>query len=943
MKRLKSYIRTKCVWNSGLRIAGLLLFGITSLMPIYAFGDNLSVRPIHIAQAPGTPAPATPGATPAPTPSAVQGTEHASNSDHGSSDNMVTMDFRNADIANVLKFFALATNWQIVPDPGLTGTVTIISPKQLTIDQAFEVLQSTLEVRGFSGQLQKHGDTTILQIVPLARAVQSTPLLKTSPTKPSDVQNQVITQVIPIQNVDATTLSKELTPLMSVGASIVASSGTNALIVTDIATNVQRISDLVGLLDQTASNDQFKMFALANADATTVASTLTDLFKQLSNRGIAQPAAPGQPQPPQGRPGAPQNAATANRGAIVAVADARTNSVLVVASKDNMQKAEDIIKKLDNPDALAQSTKMVKLKYADAQQTADTINSVITSSSSSSSQQNFGGSPFAMRVFGRFFGQQNNQNNQQSDIFSKVVADQRTNSLIITATPERMARIDTLISQLDVDVPIEVTTDVIQLQNTQANDIATALGSALGMSNTQNYNRGNTSSQNISLFGNQNSNSNSRINRNNGRSVPLTRAAAIPGMGYNPSTGLPVSANDPAGIPGTLTDQGFVPDSQSAADPQGVTRQYNPYQNRANNNSSTSSGAVTYGLGQGGRYTGLLQLPNNVTVIPEPNTNTLLVNGTPAEIQAIKEIVAKLDVAPQQVLIEVIIAEASLDATQKLGFQFDGSGIGRLLGKPITEHGSSSMSINGGTVAANIASPISPGFQYGIQALNGSFDALLQALKTDNNVKIISTPKIFTSNNQEANIQITTNVPYVTSSYSGLLNSGGSNVSYGFLPVGVELDVTPKITRSGLVTIDVVASDSELLGFTTLSSGLNSAGQLATIQAPETAQRSTDTSVVCKDNEMVALGGLMSNSKTIQTNKVPLLGDLPFIGNLFRNTTTTTSKSELMIFMVPHVVQSDSQIHDLLNKQSQGLTKTFPEIKKMAPNSFPETPPTNKK
>src|SRR5687767_7001977 len=96
---------------------------------------------------------------------------------------MISMDFRGADINNVLKFFAMATGWQIVPDPGLSGPVTIVSPRQLTTDQAFEVLQSVLEVRGFSGQLEQRGKTptsngtTVPKIVPLDRAVQSTRLL----------------------------------------------------------------------------------------------------------------------------------------------------------------------------------------------------------------------------------------------------------------------------------------------------------------------------------------------------------------------------------------------------------------------------------------------------------------------------------------------------------------------------------------------------------------------------------------------------------------------------------------------------------------------------------------------------------------------------------------------------------------------------------------------
>ena len=114
------------------------------------------------------------------------------------------MDFRGADVANVLKFFSMATGWQIIPDPLLQGQVTIISPKQLTIDQAFEVLQATLAIRGFTGQLEKHGPTTILKIIQFDAAVKGASTFNPDNSKltADELKNQVITQVIPIENVD---------------------------------------------------------------------------------------------------------------------------------------------------------------------------------------------------------------------------------------------------------------------------------------------------------------------------------------------------------------------------------------------------------------------------------------------------------------------------------------------------------------------------------------------------------------------------------------------------------------------------------------------------------------------------------------------------------------------------------------------------------------------
>src|SRR5262249_23877 len=150
----------------------------------------------------------------------------------------------------------------------------------------------------------------------------------------------------------------------------------------------------------------------------------------------------------------------------------------------------------------------------------------------------------------------------------------------------------------------------------------------------------------------------------------------------------------------------------------------------------------------------------------------------------------------------------------KLRFQFDTKGVGKIFGYSFNGSGSSNFPLTDGnnSTSANIASQLVPGAQAGLQSLGGRFNALVQALPTDNNVRILSTPKVFTSNNQEAEIDITTNVPYVTNAFTGALTVG-SNVTYDFLPVGVTLDVTPRITADGRVTIDVYAQASELLGF----------------------------------------------------------------------------------------------------------------------------------
>jgi len=880
----------------------------------------------------------------------------------------ITMDFRGSDIQNVLKFFAMATNWQIVPDPTLTGPVTIISPKPLTIDQAFQVLQSTLEIRGFSGQLEKRGDTTILRIVPFDRAVQTGNNVlgtdekgnATGPLTPDQLKNlkgQVITQVIPVENVDAAALARELKELTNKGASLVASTGTNALIVTDTASNVQRISELVRMLDKAASSSQIQIFALQHSDATDVTNVINNLFGQVYGRGRGggrgPNGQPGQPQPvPQpGQPGQPGAVPEQNRGAILATPDTRTNSVIVVASEDNIRKVADLIQRLDDPAASALDTKIVKMQYADALDIADTINSILSNSTVPSTGNNRAAS-FQSRVFGGAgFGGFGGGGQQaggvtSTDPFAKVVGNARTNSLIVTATKEKMEKIDELIRELDVPVAIESTTFVIPLKNAQAQDIATILGQAFGTSNT-----GGGFGGGVNIFGGFGGNNNNQrrsgiqgagsINRRTGSGTGTTG-----GFGRSVQMSPSSSIDDPAGVPGTLTPDGqFVPAAaalQQAA--QSRAAQFFPGGGGFGGFGRGGGGQMQtpmYGRGSNGQYANLSQLRQNVGVVADPATNSLVITTTPDNLPILKQIIESLDVIPRQVMIEVIIAEASLDTSQKLGVQFDAQGVGKILGSAGTQTTNSNFPLgSSGSALSNINGPLNPGIQFGVSALSGRYHALIQALATDSRVRILSTPKVFTSNNQTGLIDVTTSVPYVTGATQNSLISTGTNITTSFLDVGIQLQVTPRIARDGLVTIDVVTSASELLSFDTLTASLDANGRPQTIVAPRTSQRDTDTEVTVRDGEVVVLGGLMRDNITTTVNKVPLLGDIPIIGHLFRSTSHDKQKTELMVFLIPHVVDNDATNRKMVDEQSKNIRKAFPDLEKDHPALKPTTPGT---
>ena len=854
---------------------------------------------------------------------------------------MITFNYIGSDIVNVLKFYSQASGLTIAADPSLSGQVTIINPKQVTIDDAFKILQSVLAVRGFTAV--QNGN--VLSIVPFELARTSTSILNPGVNEEGetkvDSRNQFMTQVIPLENVDADSLSRELAPLISKGASLIGSNGSNALILTDNASNVQKFLLMVEALDKKSNQTELKTYPLRRAEASAIADIINNLYKQITTRGRGGQPQPGQqfqpPQPGQPQPGGP------SRPAVVAVADIRTNSVIVVASSDTQDRiATDIISRLDDDDTNTLTTKIVKIKYADAVQVANLVSNVLTNSHAGSAAGGQSGQSFQQRAFGGFDpfgggGQQQQPTASSADPFGKVIADPRTNSILITASTDRMKLIENLIEQLDRDVPVEPTTFVFPLKNAQADDVAYALGQAFGTSNSNNSN---SSYYNFGGGGNGNGSSKRQpIQRRlsaTSNTNPFGRSAARRGLPPGPPNAPgndgtnAVSGSDPGaaeGVAGVMTADGFVPaEDVNGTDANGnkkPTRQfgryYGGYGYGNNTRSLGQSGGPQFGRGREGGYANLLQLQNNVFVTASPNGDNLIVTTTPDNYEAVRQIIESLDVVARQVLIEVVVAEVTLDTDQKLGFSLSGA-LKNLIGGSNTANGQINLQSPGSSSSFD---PLAAGTQFVLSSSN--YTALLQAISADSKVKVLATPRVFTSNNQQAEIDIVTKIPYITGQTSGGFSSlVSTNVEY--LPVGFQLTVTPRITRQGLVTIDVLQDATDLLRYQTLGVGANANPY------PVTNDRTTDTSVTIQDGETVVIGGLIRDNRTLNTNKIPILGDIPILGQFFRSRELTRSKTELMIFMTPHVVNSVAEARELTRNQAMPLVKQIPDLGKQHPN-----------
>jgi general secretion pathway protein D len=260
-------------------------------------------------------------------------------------------------------------------------------------------------------------------------------------------------------------------------------------------------------------------------------------------------------------------------------------------------------------------------------------------------------------------------------------------------------------------------------------------------------------------------------------------------------------------------------------------------------------------------------------------------------------VIDKIDRVAEQVMIETIIVEANLDKTTKLGVEWNFLRKGIFNSSKASDSGSQGFGLQS-------ASPALEGLTYTIG--NGAYKAFVNALQTDTRFKVLDTPRIFTSNNVKAVINVSQKIPYITSQQTGIV--GGLISNYQFQDVGVVLTVTPRITSSGQVTMDVDQSADDLQGFTSFN-------------APIINHRQATTTVSINNGETIILGGIIRNTLTQTENKIPILGDIPFFGNLFKSSSRTAGQTELMVFLTPHIVRSNADAQKLREASSKEMSK----------------------
>ena len=311
-------------------------------------------------------------------------------------------------------------------------------------------------------------------------------------------------------------------------------------------------------------------------------------------------------------------------------------------------------------------------------------------------------------------------------------------------------------------------------------------------------------------------------------------------------------------------------------------------------------------------------LEGTVTIAADKSTNSLIIVGSPIDYETIRDVVQKLDIRRRQVYVEAAIIEMSLAKQRELGFEFQAM-------NPINQN---SVTAFGGTNFGNIGN-VAVGGPAGLANVNGltvgavkgtftfkgieflNIGALLHALQTDGDVNVLSTPNILTTDNQKAEIMVGENIPFVTGQSQSTATGGGSILTtIERKDVGITLKLTPQITSDDNVKLEIYQEISAV----TETAGLN-----PNVVGPSTSKRSASTTVVVKDRETMVIGGLIRDNVTSATMKVPLLGDIPLLGWLFKYKTSKVEKTNLMIFITPYVIKSEAEAAELTRKKGEAM------------------------
>jgi type II secretion system protein D len=293
-------------------------------------------------------------------------------------------------------------------------------------------------------------------------------------------------------------------------------------------------------------------------------------------------------------------------------------------------------------------------------------------------------------------------------------------------------------------------------------------------------------------------------------------------------------------------------------------------------------------------------------IIADKNTNSIIVKALPADYLSIKTIIATLDATPQQVLIEAVIARVELVDNLAYGVEYffrkDGGA---------SEGGKISLTPAG--VASGTTDAILGGTKF--FSLNRDMDTIVSLIADETETEILSSPHLLVRDEQTASIQVGASEPIRTGSTTG--SGGVTTAQIEYRDIGTILTITPRIGENDMITLDIRQELSNIVPTT----------EDPLIDSPAFKQAITETSLVIESDHVIYLGGTINIDNTVVVKKVPILGDIPLLGNLFKSKDSSKTKTEVMILITPHIINTASEA-DMLTRKFKDKLKQISKMQK---------------
>ncbi len=592
------------------------------------------------------------------------------------------INMKEADIRNFIEQISDITGYSFVVDMRVKGKVTVVSHADMTADEIFSMFQSVLRVHGYASI--KSG--SIYKIVPTQGAKQDNLPLAGG----GDRSERMITRVIQVENTNAVELVPILRPMVPQYGHLAAVTSANALIISDHASNINRIMNIVKRIDS-AESEEIEVVQLTHAwvtDVVKLLETLTPVETGGKKRGKSSGAA-----------------------RVRVVAEERTNRLILRGEKSARMRVKGLIKELDQPVEARGSTQVIYLRHADAVKLAEILRGIVT-----------------------------------------------------------------------------------------------------------------------------------------GKAVSLNKSTK------------------------SSSTRGRTTSSRSTA----------------------SAGSSS----------------NGITIQPDETLNALVIKADPTDMVEIRSIIDQLDVRRAQVLIEAAIIEITGTVGKGFGVQWGAVDDQNLIGG--VNFGNVGNSLNSIIAAAtDSASGAATGLASGITLGGGKVDSegkvefamILQAISSATNTNLLSTPSIMTLDNEEASIVVGENVPFVTGSQ---LSSSGDNPFQTIerKDVGLTLKITPQVSAGSTIRLQV---EQETSNVTATAESINATDVV-------TAKREIKTTVLANDGQVIVLGGLMKEDIETSESKVPILGDIPLLGVLFRSTQKKHVKRNLVVLLHPTIIRTAEKADEITNR-----------------------------